>query len=121
MTYKPEQIELIESLRQSNVSWKAIGLAMKKSPSALMAFWSRYKAIEGLPPRPIIDNSITSGRVGTIIKRAIRDDGFRSVRDITAIVKDELGPENQAPSSQTIWRYMKKQKLIMPSTITSEQ
>ena len=69
-------------------------------------FWSRYKAIEGLPPRPILDKSITAGRVGTIIKRAVREDGFRSVGDVTAIVKEELGPENRTPSRQTIWRYL---------------
>jgi hypothetical protein len=62
-----------------------IGLALKKSPNALRNFWSRYKAIEGLPPRPILDKSITAGRVGTKIKKAIREDGFRSVRDVTAI------------------------------------
>jgi transposase len=112
MTYKPEEIELIKSLRESNVSWKAIGLALKKSPNALRNFWSRYKAIEGLPPRPILDKSITAGRVGTKIKKAIREDGFRSVRDVTAILKEELGPENRAPSKSTVHLYMKRQGLV---------
>jgi hypothetical protein len=82
MTYTEAQINLIQSLRDSNVTWKAIGLALGKSANALKLFWARYKANEGLPPRPVIDRSITAGRVGTIIKRAIREDGFRSVRDV---------------------------------------
>jgi hypothetical protein len=69
MTYKPEEIELIKSLRESNVSWKAIGLALKKTPSALKAFWSRYKAIEGLPPKVKLDKSITFGNVLGMFQR----------------------------------------------------
>jgi hypothetical protein len=111
MTYTEAQINLIQSLRDSNVTWKAIGLALGKSANALKLFWARYKANEGLPPRPVIDRSITAGRVGTIIKRAIREDGFRSVRDVTAILKQELGQESRAPSKSTVHLYMKRQGL----------
>jgi hypothetical protein len=46
-----------------------------------------------------IDKSITAGRVGTKIKKAIRDDGFRSVSDVTYILKEELfRTRNQSPS-----------------------
>jgi hypothetical protein len=27
--------------------------------------------------------------------------------DVEVFVKDEVGPENQTPYSQTVWRYMK--------------
>jgi hypothetical protein len=89
---------MIKSLRESNATWEVIGRALKKKASALKVFWSRYKAIEGLPPRTVIDKSITAVRVGAIIKRTIREDGFRSVRDITRIVVDELN-RTRKPSS----------------------
>jgi hypothetical protein len=88
MTYTPEQINLIQSLGDSRVAWVIIGRALGKSVKALSKFWSRYKAIEGLPPIVKIDKSITVGRVGTKIKKAIRDDGFRSLY----ILKEQLGP-----------------------------
>jgi hypothetical protein len=82
MTYTPEQINLIQSLRDSRVTWVIIGRALGKSAKALSKFWSRYKAIEGLPHIVKIDKSITAGRVRTKIKKAIRGDGFRSVSDV---------------------------------------
>jgi hypothetical protein len=56
MPYTPEQIQLIQSLRDdSRVTWVIIGRALEKSPKAFSKFLSRYKAIEGLPPRVKID------------------------------------------------------------------
>jgi hypothetical protein len=62
-------------------------------------------------PRPIIDRSITAGRVGHKIKKAYREDGYKSVTDITSIVKEEIGPENRTPSRSTVYNYLKKQGL----------
>jgi hypothetical protein len=111
MTYSPEQIRLIESLKSNGVTWKAIGDALGKKGQSVRAFWLRYRAIQGLPPKPIIDKSITAGRVGARIKKAYQEDGYRSVSDITALVKAEIGPENRTPSRSTVYAYMKKQGL----------
>ena len=90
MTYSPEQIRLIESLKGNGVTWKVIGDALGKKGPAVKAFWRRHRSIQGLPPKPVIDKSITAGRVGAKIKKAFRDKGYRSVSDITAQVKAEM-------------------------------
>ena len=71
-------------------------------------FWQRYKAIEGLPPKPIIDKSITAGRVGAKIKKAYREDGYKSVSDITALVEAEIGPNNRTPSRSTVFIFFEE-------------
>jgi hypothetical protein len=45
MTYTEAQINLIQLLRDSNVTWKAIRLALGKSANALKLFWARCKEL----------------------------------------------------------------------------
>ena len=90
MTYSPEQIRLIESLKGNGVTWKVIGDALGKKGPAVKAFWRRHRSIQGLPPVPKVDKSITAGRVGAKIKKAYRENGYKTVSDIKAIVKAEI-------------------------------
>ena len=58
--------------------------------------------IRKILPKPKIDKSIRAGQVGGINKNTYHEKGFRSVIDITAIVKEELGLENRTPPKHSV-------------------
>lgn len=86
-------------MNKSNVTWTIIGNEFNKCPNAFK-FWPRYRAIDGLPVKPKAD-SITSGRAGGIIKKAYRENGFRSVSDI---IKAELKRSFSCGDSESFHR-----------------
>src|SRR5690242_5899165 len=97
MAYSEEEIHQITTLREQGVNWNIIGAVIHKKPKALSMWWARYQKIKGLPPKPKIDKSITSGRIGLQIKLLHQQNPQLTIRDTEVELKKVLGPETRIP------------------------
>ena len=113
MTYSQQEINQIVTLRNNNVKWKIISQTVNKSETALRKWWEKYQKLKDLPPKPKIDNTLTTGRIGLQIKKLIKDNPKISVRDIEGELKKLFGQATKIPSYRTIHRYLQKNQIVV--------
>ena len=113
MTYSAAEIHQIVTLREAGTPWRVIGRTVKKNPAALCVWWSKYQKIKGLPPKPKIDKSVTSGRVGLQIKRLHQNNAQLTIRDTEVELKKVFGPDTRIPSKSTIHNFLKNNLVLI--------
>lgn len=113
MTYTEEQKRQIMELRKANVPWKVIGATVNKKPGALRIYWQRLQQTINLPPKPKIDKSITSGRVGLQIKKLVHQNPQLTIKDTEVELKKALGPNIRIPKPTSIGNFLKKNNLVL--------
>ena len=86
---------------------------MHRKPGALRVWWSQYRHKRHLPPKPKIDKSVTSGRVGLQIKKIQEDNPRITIRDTVVELQKFLGPGHRVPQKSEIHRYLQNNDLIM--------
>ena len=111
--YSADEKRYIYELRSANVSWKVIGATIQKKPTALRKWWEKNRLIIDLPPKPKIDKSLTSGRVGLQIKKLLECNPQLTIPDIEVELRKVLPPETRIPKRTTISNYLKKNKLVL--------
>ena len=113
MTYTEKEKQQIITLRNNNVSWKIISQTVNKNISSLRHWWVKYQKIKDLPPKPKIDKSKTSGRIGLQIKNITKNNPKITIRD-TVVELQKLNPsKTDLPSKSTIHRYLQKNDFKM--------
>ena len=81
MTYTEEEQQLIIKLKNDNIKWTSISKILNKNCKSLMNWYAKYQLIKDLPPKPKIDKSKTSGRIGLQIKKITQNNPNISIRD----------------------------------------
>jgi transposase len=117
MTYSSQESHIIFTLREAEVSWKAIGQAIGKQPAAVKKYWQRNAALRGLPEKPKLSNSKTDGRVGLIIKKIVSENPKMSIADITYELNqryEALGLDtSELPKRSTIHEFLRKNQIVV--------
>lgn len=113
MTIKGEELRLIVSMADAGCTNKQIAAATGKKAEAIRQWLVKYRLNQSLPPKVIVDKTITSGRTSLEIKRLISDNPKLTIRDIERKLKDAAGPYKRTPSKSTIGRFLIKNNLVM--------
>ena len=73
MTYSELDKQKIIKLRNNNVSWENIGIAVGKNKGAVRKWYCKNRANFELPEKPKITKKKTDGRVGLQIKKIVSE------------------------------------------------
>lgn len=84
-----EKALVIESYRLGH-SPSIIAGILKKEPTQITTFYSRWKLISTLPPKVIVKKNIISGRFGLKLKDLVLNNPKLSSRKLARKLKDEV-------------------------------
>ena len=113
MVYTDQEKATIVRMKAQNTSNKLIGGALNKSENAIQKFWSKYRLLEDLPPKPLIRKRLTNGPVGLEIKKIVRDNPTVPVRVIEKQLKEKFEGIRPTPKKSGIHNFLMENGLVM--------
>lgn len=113
MTYSDQDKATIVRMKAENAPNKLVGVALNKSENAIQKFWSKYRLLLTLPPKPVIRKRLTNGPVGLEIKRIVQENPTVPVRDIEMQLREKFEGFRPTPKKTVIHDFLLENDLKM--------
>jgi len=109
--------DLMDKMREHNLTWKTIGHILGRSEEACKKEWQRHNELRDLPPKVIVIKRITDGSIGVAIKRIRHENPRLPFRDFEARLLEEGFDKDAIPAKSTIQRFLKANGFILRKLI----
>lgn len=106
-----EKIRII-ACYEKGIGPRTIAEVLGRNERTISSFYSKFKLNFNLPPKTIVKNRKTDGRVGLAIKKMVLEHPRFGLRRFTQMLENAIPDNPNLPSRTTIGKYLKENGLV---------